>query len=170
MTEATDKRVELGRVSGVFGIKGWVKVHSETRPREEIGEYGVWWLQSGGEWQAFEVEASRLQGSTVVAKLEGVDDRNAAEALKGCRISVREEDLPDLEPGEFYWRDLVGLKVVTLEGDDLGKVDRLMETGANDVLVVKGERERLIPFTPGIAIQDVDIQAGVIKVDWDPGF
>ena len=105
-----------------------------------------------------------------VVILEGIADRDAAEALPGVEVAVWRDGLPALAEGEFYWSDLVGLTVATTEGVDLGVVDRMMETGANDVLVVKGERERLIPFLMDDVVRQVDLEAGHMEVDWDPEF
>ena len=107
----------------------------------------------------------------VVAKLAGCNDRDAAEQLVGAEISIRRTQLPaTTEPGEFYWTDLVGLRVQTVEGVDLGRIERLFETGANDVIVVQGERERLVPYVWEQVVRDVDLEAGVMHVDWDPEF
>lgn len=170
MSEANSEKVVLGKVTGVYGVKGWIKVHSYSRPREDIGRYGTWLIGDGGQWQSYSLKTCKAQGRTLVAKLKGLDDRTAAEALIRKSIAVPAEQLPELEEGEYYWRDLVGLRVVTREGVDLGKVKQMMETGANDVLVVQGERERLIPFVLGQAVQEVDLEAQVITVDWDPEF
>lgn len=170
MTEANQPFVELGKISGVFGVKGWVKVYSFTDPREAIVEYSPWMVHYLGQWQAMEVLAGQRQGKMVVAQLAGIDDRDQAELLTGCLIAVPQAKLGGLQQGQYYWRQLEGLQVLTTTGVDLGKVDHLMETGANDVLVVRGDRERLIPYTPGHAVQKVDLDAGVIHVDWDPEF
>ncbi len=111
-----------------------------------------------------------VQGKGLVAKLKGCDDRESARDLIGALIQVRRGDLAELEPGEFYWADLLGLKVETLSGTELGAVDNLLETGANDVLVVRGDRERLIPFLQGQVVHDVDLDKQRIRVDWDPDF
>lgn len=165
-----DGMILLGRVSGLFGIKGWVKIHSDTSPREGILRYKTWYLHREGGWQRHKVAVGQAQGKGVVAKLAGFDDRDQAAALVGSDIAIKREQLPKLEPGEYYWSDLEGLRVENLEGVDLGVVSHLFETGANDVLVVKGERERLIPYTTGLAVQEVDLEAGRILVDWDPDF
>jgi len=166
-----DEFVILGRVSGVLGLAGWVKVHAETREREGILGYNPWYLRGTTGWQPYRLIEGRVQGSgVVVAQLEGVGDRNAAQALIGAEIAIRREQLPKLKRGEYYWSDLEGLKVVNTEGIGLGNVSHLFETGANDVLVVRdGERERLIPFTKD-AVRNVDLAAQVIRVDWDPEF
>ena len=133
--------------------------------------YRTWYLQQrDGGWQAFSLLEGRQQGKGVVAHLQDCEDRDQAQALMGREIGIRRDQLPATAPGEYYWSDLEGLKVITLEGDALGSVDHLIETGANDVLVVKGERERLIPFISEQVIVAVDLEAGEIQVDWDKDF
>lgn len=161
--------VVLGRVSGLFGVRGWVKVFSDTAPRENILGYPHWYLQRHGQWQAYDLLDGRRQGKAVVARLEGCDDRDQAAELIGADIAIRRDQLPPAKAGEYYWTDLQDLRVETLGGIDLGKVDHLFETGANDVLVVKGDRQRLIPFIDGV-IGEIDLDAGRIRVDWDPDF
>ncbi|MEJ2402900.1 MAG: ribosome maturation factor RimM [Candidatus Thiodiazotropha sp.] len=160
----------MGRVSGLFGVKGWLKIYSHAAPREGILDYKVWYLMRDGNWQPFRVAAGQRQGKSVVAHLEGYDDRDQATRLLGSDIAIRREQLPTLADGEYYWSDLEGLRVVNLQGIELGVVSYLFETGANDVLVVKGDRERLIPYTLGMAVKSVDLQDGQITVDWDPDF
>jgi 16S rRNA processing protein RimM len=117
------------------------------------------------------VAAGRAHGKILVARLEGCDDRDAAEALVGYEIQVPRSRLPDdLAPGEYYWADLVGLRVETLGGVELGRIARLFETGANDVIVVEGKRERLLPYVWQQVVREVDLGAGVMRVDWDPDF
>jgi 16S rRNA processing protein RimM len=164
------ERVLLGRIVGVHGLKGWVKVHSWTRPPEGIFDYSRWLLKRGSDWQPLELEDARRQGKRLIAKLAGVDDRDAAQALMQAEVAVLRSDLPPLDQDEYYWSDLIGLEVVTVNGVNLGRVDHLLETGANDVLVVKGERERLIPFVADTVVDAVDLDGGVIRVDWDPDF
>jgi 16S rRNA processing protein RimM len=176
---AADEKLIVGKISGVYGVKGWVKVHSDTDPREGITNYSPWYLQQGGHgqgaWREIRVEQGRRHAKTVIAKLEGVDDRDAAMQLTGAVIAIRPEQLPDLDEYEFYWRDLIGLRVINREGIELGTVQRLMETGANDVLVVRSDSaesgaEHLVPWTPGNAVLEVDLEAGLIQVDWDEDF
>jgi len=163
--------VILGRVSGLHGVRGWVKVFAETREREAILEFDPWYLRVGGEWQAHRLIEGRVQGKgVVVVRLEGVEDRDQARSLIGAEIAVQREQLPTPKQGEYYWADLEGLKVTNLEGVEMGTVSHLFETGANDVLVVKdGERERLIPFTKD-AVKKVDLESRTLQVDWDPEF
>lgn len=174
---ADEELISLGKVSGVFGVKGWLKVHSFTDPREKIAEYGHWMLRHQGQWRKVELEAGKRQGKTVVAKLKGLDDRDEAMAYHGDEIAIYRSQLSPLETGEYYWHQLEGLDVVTTEGLELGRVHHLLETGANDVLVVHARededakiRERLIPFTVGHTVIEVDLTVGRITVDWDPEF
>jgi 16S rRNA processing protein RimM len=164
----SDRRVVLGRISGVYGVRGWVKVFSDTRPREGILRYSPWLLGDAKEPKA--VLEGRLQGKGVVARIAGCEDRDQAAALLDQEIAVPRDRLPPPSADEFYWVDLEGLEVITEEGTVLGMVDHLFSTGANDVLVVSGDRERLLPFAWDEVIRDVDFEAGRIRVDWDPDF
>jgi 16S rRNA processing protein RimM len=158
----------VGRVIGVHGVRGWVKVFSETDPRKNILTYSPWYL--GTSRQAQEPAEGRCQGKRVIARLVDVEDRDQAAALVGQDIAVRREQLPPPSPDELYWADLEGLAVETADGRLLGRVSHLLATAANDVLVVKGERERLIPFLWEDVIKDVDFDRGLILVHWDPDF
>lgn len=162
--------VVLGRISGVYGVKGWVRIYSYTSPRANILDYSPWFLKGRAGWERRELEKGRPHGKGVVAKIKGCDDRDRAAELVHREIAVERSQLPETGPGEYYWADLKGLKVFTLDGVDLGTVDHLFETGANDVIVVTGERERLIPYLWGDVIREVDLDAGVMTVDWDPEF
>lgn len=164
-----ERLVTLGEINGVFGVQGWVKVWSYTEPRERILEYSPWRLGTAdGDWREMAVLDGRRQGNTVVARLDGIDDRDEALALNGAEIAVTRDRLPPPGEDEYYWADLEGLRVVTLDDDELGRVKSLFRTGANDVMVVAGERERLVPFVLERYVRDVDFEAGVIRVDWDP--
>ncbi len=158
----------LGRIGAPHGVQGWVWVRSDTRPTENILDYPCWLLGRAGVWSEYRLEAGRRQGKGIVARLAGIADRDAAQALTGADVAVAYEDLPVAEGDEYYWADLQGLQVETRQGQFLGRVDHLIETGAHDVLVVRGERERLIPFAPGQTVAEVDLAAGLIRVDWDP--
>ncbi|MDJ0740345.1 MAG: ribosome maturation factor RimM [Gammaproteobacteria bacterium] len=169
--EGDERFVTLGRVSGAHGIQGWIKVHSETSPRDNIVRYSPWYLSRGGRRERWQVDGGRLQGKAVIAKLGGCDDRDRAEALAGAEISVPRSALPATrEEGEYYWADLVGLTVTTVDGVELGRIDRLFETGSNDVIVVHGDRERLVPYIWRQVVRDVDLENGVMIVDWDADF
>jgi len=162
--------ITVGKISGVFGIKGWVKVFSFTEYREDILNYSPWLLKKAGETKTLKVIDGHLQGKAVVAQLDGINDRDLAEKLVGWQIFISPGQLPKAAPGEYYWSDLIGLSVETTEGVRLGIVDSLLETGANDVLIVKGDRERVLPFLQGQTIINIDLSAGKMVVDWDPDF
>ena len=163
--------LDAGEISGVFGVKGLVKVFSFTDPRENILAYSPWILQKNSQTKEIKIVGGKRHGNNVVAELEGVTDRDAALALLGWKILIRKQQLPKPKPGEYYWADLVGLNVENQQGINLGKVDYLLETGANDVLVVRdGETERLIPFLQQQTVLNIDLDAGLMIVDWDPDF
>jgi 16S rRNA processing protein RimM len=142
-------------------------VFSYTQPREAILEYAGWFLRKKGEGQAASIREGKRHGKAVIVRLEGVEDRDQAAALIGCDIAIARDALPKVEDGSYYWADLEGMRVVHRDGSELGRVAYLMETGANDVLVTEGERERLIPFIAEKVILDVDFATGVIRVDWE---
>lgn len=173
MAAAPGRRVVLGRVVGVYGVRGWVKILSETEPREGILGYSPWLIGVPGVERA--VVEGRRHGKGIVARLEGCEDRDQAMALLNQEIAVTRDRLPPPSEDEFYWADLEGLEVWTLGGPAsesvrLGVVDHLFSTGVNDVLAVVGDRERLIPFAWDQVIRSVDFDRGRIEVDWDPEF
>jgi len=165
--------VELGHISGAWGIKGWVKVFSQTRPPDNILQYPAWQLETrpgSGQWRSVELLEGHRQGKAIVARISGCSDRDQAAELRGTNIAVYKDELEALDDGEYYWRDLIGLAVKNQQGIDFGRVTELMETGNNDVLVVKGDRERLVPYLPGSSVVEIDLGAGQILVDWDAEF
>lgn len=159
----------VGRISGVFGVKGWVRIYSYTEPRENILDYQPWFREPALS-EALVLESGQTHGKGILAKLRGVDDRDAAAGLIDQSLWIARTQLPELEPGAYYWSDLVGLQVETSDGLPLGQVDHLFATGANDVLVVRGDRERLIPFVLDHTVLEVNFQQGRLVVDWDPTF
>lgn len=168
--DSAGRRVLLGRVTGLHGIRGGVKIESHTQPRGSIFDYQPWILRHDGVERVVRAR-SVMRADKIVALIDGVDDRDVAAALIGAEILVQREQLPDLPPGEYYWTDLEGLAVVNTAGEALGRVERLFETGANAVLLVRdGGHERLIPFVTGRHVLQVDIDAGSILVDWDADF
>ena len=179
MTDTTaNALVTVGRITSVYGVRGWVKVHSFTEPMENILQFSRWQLQGpdGKAAQLVEIDEGKRHGKGLVVHIKGVDDRDLAAQYCQRDIAVSGSELPQLEDGEYYWHQLQGLQVVSqYEGQEyrFGQVQRMMETGANDVMVVRGGedgRERLIPYLPGEYITDVDLSAGVITVSWDPEF
>ena len=163
-----DKQVALGYISAVHGVKGMVKVHSWTRPPEAILDYQPWLL--GEKQKPVKFVTGRKQGKGLAVLLPETNDREQARLLVGQKIFVQRDQMPETAPGEYYWSDLEGLEVHTLSGEILGSVEELMDTGANDVLVIRGQRQHLVPFIQGQFIKSVDLDAGRIDVDWDPEF
>ncbi|ODU46797.1 MAG: 16S rRNA processing protein RimM [Thiobacillus sp. SCN 63-374] len=155
----------MGRIAAPFGIKGWVKVQPYSEDPGALMDFESWRVGHGEQQTRYSVETVQEHGKALVAKLAGIDDRDTAYALRGQEISVAKRDLPPPEENEFYWSDLIGLTVVNREGIELGKVDSLMESGANDLLVVKGAREHLIPFVAAF-VGKVDLEGGTLEVDW----
>lgn len=162
--------LKVGNISGVFGIKGWLKIYANTDKKENILAYKPWYVERNNVRQAIKLKAGKPHGKTVIALFDGIDDRNEAETWIGCDIYIRSDQLPKLRKDEFYWSDLIGLKVVSTQGDDYGVIDRMLETGANDVIVAKGERERLIPYLTGDIVKSVDLEEGQMIVDWEVDF
>ena len=166
----------VGKVSTAFGIKGWVKVYSFTDPMKGILDYKNWLLKVKGQWLPYKVKEGKPQGKGIVAKFEGINDRDLALALSQIEIAVLSSDLPQLAEDEFYWSQLVGLNVVNKNGELLGKIDQLFNSGApHDVLSVKGcegsldQQDRLIPYVDAV-IGEIDLDAGVMQVDWEADF
>ncbi|WP_428309124.1 ribosome maturation factor RimM [Hydrocarboniphaga sp.] len=170
------RRLVLGRIAGVYGVKGWVKLRSSTRPIENLLDYPHWWLfHQGREFEATLIEG-RMHGDGLVAQISDeqgrpIDDRDVAAALIGAEIQVDRDELPEPEEGQYYWFDLVGTLVRNEEGVELGRVVEMTSNGAQDVMVLKdGEVERLIPFVKGPIIKSVDLDQGLIVADWQPDF
>jgi 16S rRNA processing protein RimM len=162
------KTVVIGYVAAAHGLNGWVRIHSLTEPREAIFEYQPWLL--GDSLQEVRLRQGQRHGKRLIAQLERTDDRSQAEALVHRPIAVYRDQLPALPADEFYWADLVGLSVRLEDGRELGEIENMLATGANDVMVVRGERERLIPFVAGHYVKRVDLDARTVIVDWDPDF
>ncbi|HYG12614.1 MAG TPA: ribosome maturation factor RimM [Methylophilaceae bacterium] len=161
--------VIMGRVVAPYGIYGWLKVQPYTEALDGLGDYTVWWLGRADQWRQFELETAKTHGNVLLVKLKGICDRDGAFALKGNQIAVPRGELPPAAEGEYYWSDLIGLRVVNQQQVDLGEVIDVFETGANDVLVVQGERERLLPFVDQVVLE-VDLAAKTLQVDWDAEF
>ena len=156
----------VGRINGLFGTRGWVKVFSYTRPRENLLEYAPWYLRVDGEWQAFAVSEARRHHGGVIAHLVGIDDRDQAAALVRQEVAIARMQLAPINGDDYYWSDLIGLKVKNSDGSELGSVTGLLETGAHDVLRIEGAREYLIPFVRDIYVLAIDLAAGELRVDW----
>lgn len=168
----SEELVIVGQIVGLFGVKGWVKIRSYTDPREQIAHYRPWQVSVEGERRDLEVEAVQPQGKSLIARLAGITDREQAIKLMNSDIVIYRRQLPVLSENEFYWRDLEGLKVLNLNGIELGTVKSLFATGANDVLVVHkdGGPEILIPYVIDRVVHSVDMKSGIIRVDWEADF
>lgn len=175
VTPSVEDLIVLGKITSVHGVRGEVKIYSFTDPIDNLLGYPAWTLKRDGEVKQVELVSGRLQGKILVAKLKGLDDREVARTFAGFDICVPRALLPDLDDGEYYWHQLEGLKVIDLQGQLLGRLDHLLETGSNDVMVVKpcpgslDDRERLLPYTEQ-CVQKVDLAAGEMRVDWDADF
>lgn len=173
-------RLIIGRITAPFGIRGWLKVHSFTEPASNLLDYRQVYVGRKGQWRQMSIDSGREHGTGLAVHFEGCDDRNQAELMAKLDIAIDREALPPLAEGEYYWDQLVGLRVYSLRPDGsqllLGEVDHLLATGANDVLVVEpcegsiDGRQRLVPYVPGPYVLDIDLAAGRMQVDWDPEF
>lgn len=169
MSSQSREKLIIGHISGIYGVQGWIKIFSHTEPRENILSYTPWYLKVSGEWKPFEVLDGNSQqgGKAVVAKLSGISDRETARNYMGCDIAIDKTQLPHIDDG-YYWLDLIGSQVINEDGVDLGSVESLLETGAHDVLRIKGNEDYiLIPFVIDEFIQAVDTENKLIKVKWN---
>jgi 16S rRNA processing protein RimM len=176
MSLASDTLV-IGIIGAPYGVKGWVKITSHTHDLDGVFAYTPWLLGQVEESEDYVVDQWRTHNKGLVAKLIGVDNRDDAEGIKNLEISIKAEMLPELDDNDVYWRELVGMQVVTVKGYNLGVIKELFETGANDVLLVKanlndafGQKERMVPYLLEQVIKQVDRQAKTVTVDWDPAF
>ncbi|MCW9698882.1 MULTISPECIES: ribosome maturation factor RimM [unclassified Avibacterium] len=174
----TQQRIEVvGKLGSTYGIRGWLRIYSSTEQAESIFDYQPWFLKIKGQWQATELESWKHHNHELIVKLKGINDREMAQTLANIEIGVDLSVFPQLEEGDYYWHDLIGCDVVNLQGYKMGKVAEMMETGSNDVLVVRanskdafGKQERLIPFLYGQVVKRVDLTTKTIDVEWDAGF
>jgi 16S rRNA processing protein RimM len=173
--------VVMGQIIAPHGIKGWVKLKVFTETPDSLLDYPIWWLNTRAGWLEYEVAEAESRESGLVARIEGFDDRTAAEALKGLQVGIPRAELPKPGRGEHYWTDLIGLEVVNKQDERLGVIEQLIQTAANDVLVVREEDfggaaapanvppkrvERLIPYIESVIVS-VDLANRRIVVDWD---
>ena len=165
-----DEVLVMGRIASPFGVRGWLRVNAFTALADNLLDYSPWYLKLKGQWQAIEPLAGRHHGKGLVVQLKTCHDRDAAAALTGTDIGIYRSQLPAVEADEYYWSDLMGMQVVTNDNQVLGVVDHLLETGANDVIVVKGEHEYLVPYIKEQVVKSVDLEARIIRIDWDPDF
>jgi len=162
--------IPVGKIAGVFGVKGWMKVFSFTQPRKNILSYSPLYLLTKGQWVEAKVASGRVQGKGIVIALENVTEPDQVLPLIGTELAIKQHQLKPTEQDEFYWSDLTGLNVINLHDESLGQVDSLVETGAHDVLLVKdkvNKTQRLIPFVMGEIVDEVNLDSGFIRVDWE---
>ncbi|UVJ45056.1 ribosome maturation factor RimM [Pseudomonas sp. LS1212] len=173
--ESADDLIVVGKIFSVHGVRGEVKVYSFTDPIENLLDYRIWTLRRDGVVKRVELVSGRSTQKDLVAKLKGLDDRDEARLLSGYEILISRSLLPNLPGDEYYWYQLVGLKVINQDGQLFGTIDHLLETGANDVMVVKpcagslDDRERLLPYTEQCVLA-IDLGAGEMRVEWDTDF
>ena len=165
-----DAPLVMGRIGGPYGVKGWLHVVEYTDKPGNLLDYSCWHLKQKGAWREVKRRDGRQHGKGLIIKLPDCDNREDAALLKGAEIGIYREQLPAVEEHEYYWNDLIGMQVITTNEERLGPVDHLIETGANDVLVIKGEREILIPYIRKQVIESVDLEAREIRVNWDPDY
>ncbi len=159
--------IVVGKVGSTYGVQGWLKVLSYTEWTNNILQYSPWYIESKDDWQAIAVTECREHGKGVVVKFAGYDTPEQSRTLTGKNIAITRSQLPTLTKGEYYWSDLKGLTVLNQAGVNLGKVIYIMATGSNDVLVVKGDKEHAIPYLPDEVIKNIDLEKGIIYVDWE---
>ena len=168
---AAKDTITLGRINGVYGVRGWVRIHSYCRPIENILSYDLWSVgDDEAGWQSIRVVDGRRHGKGLVVQLDGIENREQALGLQHKSIVISRRQLPSPGKNEYYWVDLVGMQVVSISAGELGKVSELIATGANDVLVVEGDERHLVPWLYGSIVREVDVDKGRITVDWDGEF
>jgi 16S rRNA processing protein RimM len=168
--------VPVGTVGRAHGVRGWVRVRSDMDPPEDLLRHDTWLVERAGGWRPVAVRAARTHGNAFVAHLEGIEDRDAAAELAGTQVGLPRDALPALDDGQYYWVDLIGLEVVDESGESLGVLREMIETGANDVMVIRPRAssdrdrgrgaDRIVPFLTGDVVRDVDLAAGRIQVSW----
>ncbi|MFP3019474.1 MAG: ribosome maturation factor RimM [Arsenophonus sp.] len=167
--------IVLGILGSSYGIYGWFRIFSYTEYTENIFKYQPWFIQRSGEWKRLKLEDWKYHNKDIIIKIKNIDNRNLSNSITNCKIIVDAKQLPVLKDNDYYWKDIIGCKVITTKGYNLGYVKNLMETGSNDVLIIKANlkdafhiKERLIPFLNEKVIKNIDLSTKIIKVDWDP--
>jgi 16S rRNA processing protein RimM len=172
-TDAKDL-VVMGRIVAPYGVFGWLKIIPDTELFDTLLDYKTWWIGKDSQWRELKLETAKVHNDVLLVKLQGIEERDGAFACKGKLVAVPRASLPELSNEEYYWSDLIGLDVKNLQDVDFGKITDVLETGANDVIVVSGQdangmRERLIPFTAQ-TILEVSLERQSMLVDWDEDF
>ena len=164
-----EKKLLVGKINGFFGVQGWVKIFSYTKPRKNILEYQPWYFLDNETYKVIEITSGREQSKTIVAQVKGINNRDEALQLIGKDLYINKDQLPELDNDENYWHELTGFRVINKNEVDLGIVDYFVDTGSNHVLVIKGETEHWIPYIEPFLVS-VDKHKKVISVDWDENF
>jgi 16S rRNA processing protein RimM len=168
--QAGNALVVVARVGAPHGVRGWVKVDCfGGSPSESLLGTTQWYIGEPRAWQRAEVAEITTHGRHIAVRLDGITDRDGATRLRHKQVALERSALPPTASGEYYWHDLQGLQVSNLQHEELGEVVDLIETGANQVLVVRGDREVLIPFLDGV-IANVDMSARRLVVDWQADY
>ncbi len=167
--QSDEKKLLVGKINGFFGIKGWVKIFSYTEPRKNILSYQPWYIINNGNYEILEITDGREQSKTIVAHIKGIDNRDLSINLIGQDLYINQDQLPKLDDGKHYWYELVGFKVINQNQNNLGVVDYLVDTGSNNVIVTKGEKEHWIPYIEPFLLS-IDKDNKEILVDWDEDF
>jgi len=162
-----DRPVILGKVIGHFGVQGWVKIFSYTKPKQAILDYKEMTMKEKNQWKSIKIEESKIHGKNVLIKIKNIENREKAEQILGKYLGVSRGDLPNLTDGHYYWTDLEGMEVEDLKGNKIGIVSYILETGANDVMVIENDDEILIPFLMDRVVKEVNFKLNKIIVDWD---
>jgi len=157
----------IGRLGKTYGVRGWLRVNSYTEDASGILDYTPWHLQEGKSYKLRAIADSKKLGNGLIVKFDGVDTPENAKLLTGSKVAILSSQLPALEEGEYYWKDLEGLTVIDQDGNNLGKILYIMETGSNDVLVVKGEKEHAIPYLPNDVVKNIDLKNKIMYVNWE---
>lgn len=169
----SEEFIPVGKIAGIFGVKGWMKVFSYTDPRNNILSYSPLFLSVKGEWREAKLSDGRAQGKGIVIALDNVTNPEQVLPLIGTTLAIKKEQLRTNDLDEFYWSELTGLTVINLDKAVLGQVESIVETGAHDVLVVADKKQkvqRLIPFVLEEIVQKVDLNNGIIEVDWEEDY
>ncbi len=168
---STNNFILMGDIGAAHGIKGWVRVRSFSEPREKLFDYGAIYQLRDGQYTLIEIEKKQTQGPRMLMKLAGINNRNDAERLTGVQLYIQQDALDILPDDEYYWHQLVGMRVIGADGETLGQVDSLLETGTHDVLVLKHQnKKRMIPFVMGDIVTRISQEAQEIHVHWTPEF
>jgi 16S rRNA processing protein RimM len=166
---SNNKRLLIGQINGLFGVQGWVKLFSYAHPRKNILSYQPWHIKVDGVWTTLDIVKGREQGKTIVAQLKDVVDREDSRRYIGVELYIEKSQLPQLAQGEYYWDELTGLEVINNQGIILGTISYLVDTGANNVMVVNGKKEHWVPYIEPFLIS-IDMDKRQILVDWDEDF